>query len=330
MLNVEFQALSMKKNIVFNCSIVLLMCFVMFSCTKKTDKTIKIGILEGPSIVSFMQMIDQPQMIGGMKTEIIIKSEPMQIQAMMMRGELDFAILPTVMAANLYNKGLEYKMLGCPIWGTLYLLTNDKLLDVNTLKGQTIHVFGQASTSDILLQRLIKQKEISDVKIDYTYSTNSEIAQALIHKKIKLAVVSEPMVSNLLWRDKSIKIVAKIECEGFVKKIEKDIFVQTAFMVSNRFSDKYPTLVEQVSKAYSSSCNFANDQPNLVAQLLVSRNFSSNINVAKHSISLCSIHYMEASYIEKELNQYLHIFYDFDPKSIGGKMPESSFIYQTY
>lgn len=330
MQNKKSKRIDMHKNIISKCSIILFLCLAIFSCGKKSARTIKIGILEGPSIVSFMQIIDQPQMIGGMKTEIIIKSEPMQIQAMMMQGEIDFAILPTIMAANLYNKGLKYKMVACPIWGTIYLLTNDKSLGLNTVKGQTIHVFGQASTSDILLRRLIKQKGISDVKFDYTYSTNSEIAQALIHKKIKLAVVSEPMVSNLLWRDTCIKIVAKIKCEEFVKKIEKDIFVQTAFMVSDRFIDEYPSLVEQVSKTYSNSCNFANDHPDLVAKHLVSRNFSSNTNVAKRSISLCSIHYMEASYIEKELNQYLHIFYDFDPKSIGGKMPESGFIYQMH
>jgi len=330
MWNVNFQPEIMQKKMILKFSVFLIISLSLVSCKQNTVKTIRIGVLEGPSIVSFMQIIDQPQIIGGMKTEIIIKNEPMQIQAMMMQGELDFAILPTVMAANLYNKGLKYKMLACPIWGTLYLISNQKINNVVSLNGQTVHVFGQASTSDILLQRMLKQNGISDVKIDYTYSTNSEIAQALINKKINMAVVSEPLVSHIMWQDTSIQIVSKIGCEGIVKKLEKDIFVQTAFMVSDRFADKYPLLVEQISQAYSSSCNFVNDQPDLAAQLLVSHNFSSNFNVAKQSISLCNIHYMEANYIENELNQYLHIFYNFNPKSIGEKMPENNFVYQSY
>ena len=314
----------------------LLWCWVIIislsivSCTNKSPKTIRIGILNGPSAVSFIQMIDQPQTIGGMKTEIIVKSEPMQIQAMMMQGELDFAILPTVMAANLFNKGLKYKMLACPIWGTLYLLENQSSKKISTLNGQTIYVFGQATTSDILLRQLIQKKAISDVKIDYKYSTNHELSQALLNKKIKLAVISEPLVSHLLSQDPSIQIIAKIECEEFVSKVEKDIFVQTAFIVSDRFSKEYPSLVEQVSDAYASSCDFTNNQPEIAAQLLVSHKFSSNINVARRSIPLCSIRYMEAYVLESELNRYLHIFYDYDPKSIGGKIPGSDFIYQMY
>jgi len=93
-----------------------LLVVLLLSCSKKPSDTIRIGVLEGPSAVSFIQLIDQPTLIEDKKIEIIIKSEPLQIQALMMQGELDFAILPTVMAANLYNKGLGYRMVACPIW----------------------------------------------------------------------------------------------------------------------------------------------------------------------------------------------------------------------
>jgi len=275
-------------------------------------------------------MIDNPPVIEGKKIEIVMKSEPIQIQALMMQGKLDFAILPTVMAANLYNKGLKYRMLACPIWGTLYLLTNGNERNFKDLKGKVISVFGQGATSDILIQRKLMSNRISNVKIDYSYTTNQEIAKALLYKKTELAVVSEPMVSNLLAMDSSIHIVGKIDCEEYIGDLKEDIFVQTAFMVSERFTVNNPTLVEQVCHTYSHSCNFTNEQPELAAKLLVKHNISPNITVAKQSIHLCNIRYISAFALEEQVNKYLKVFYDYNPKSIGGKLPDGNFIFQTY
>jgi len=75
----------------------------------------------------------------------------------MMQHKLDFAILPTVMAANLYNKGVDFKIIAVPIWGTLYVLANHPgIKSFSDLNNQTISVFGQGATPDILLQRFVE------------------------------------------------------------------------------------------------------------------------------------------------------------------------------
>lgn len=320
-----------NKNCIFK--IIFIITFfisILYSCTNKSNDTIRIGILDGPSAVSFIQMIEQSTFIEGKKVEIIIKSEPLQIQALMMRDELDFAILPTVMAANLYNKGLKFRMVACPIWGTLYLVTNNEKININRLTGQKIAVFGQATTSDILLRRLLLKNNIERVNFDYTYTTNNEIAQALLYKKISIAVVSEPMVSNLLTQDSTIKIIGKLDCEEYINNLNKDVFVQTAFLVSNRFTKDNPDLVVQVCEAYSNSCNFTNDQPEIAAKLMVKHKLSKTIEAAKLSLPLCNIRYIGAFALEQEVIQYLNIFYQFNPQSVGGKLPDKDFIYQTY
>jgi NitT/TauT family transport system substrate-binding protein len=307
-----------------------LLISILYSCTPTSNNTIRIGVLDGPSAVSFIKMIDETTFIDGKKVEIIIKSEPLQIQALMMRDELDFAVLPTVMAANLYNKKLEYKLLACPIWGTLYLMGNDPEINIDTLNNRNISVFGQATTSDILTRRMILLNNFENIKIDYTYSTNNEIAQALLYKKIKLAVVSEPMVSNLLLQDASIKIIKKIECEEYINNVNRDIFAQTAFLVSSRFSADNHENVTAVCEAYSNSCNFTNEQPEMAAKLLVKHKLSNTTEAAKMSLPLCNINYVGAFAIKQELMEYLNIFYQFSPESIGGKLPDDNFIYQIY
>lgn len=307
-----------------------LIIVTFFSCKKQSENTIKIGILNGPSAVSFIQLIDRQSYLDGKKIKIIVKSEPLQIQALMMKKEVDFAILPTVMAANLYNKGVKYKVVACPIWGTLYLVANDKTINKDNLENHKISVFGRASTADILLRRYLKQHKINNDYIDYTHTTNHEVAQALQSKSIKLGVISEPLVSNLIAQDTQIKIIDKLNCEDYINNLNRDIFVQTSFVVSPKFIDSYPEFVNRVCELYSQSCNFVNEQPKEAAQLMVKHKISPSIEVAKASIPLCNIQYVGAFALEQEINKYLNIFYEFNPKSVGGKLPDKDFIYKTF
>ncbi|HEY6915826.1 MAG TPA: ABC transporter substrate-binding protein [Paludibacter sp.] len=318
------------KNLFFRIIFTALSGIFLVACSGKSPETIRIGILDGPSAVSFIKLIDQPPVIEGKKVEIIIKSEPQQIQALMMQDKLDFAILPTIMAANLYNKGVRYRMVACPVWGTLYVLTNTSATGITDLKNQTLSLFGQGSTADVLLQRLIQKNRIENVHIDYTLSNNSDIARALKLRKIKFAVVSEPMVSKLLAQDSTMHILTKLTCEEFLLNSYKNVFVQTSFLVNGRLSMNNRDIVTQICNAYSESCNFLNEQPENAAKLLVKNNILPDSAVARHSIPLCNINYISSFAIAQELESYLRIFYTFDPKSLGGKMPDKDFIYQVY
>ena len=76
--------------------------------------------------------------------------------------------------------------------------------------------------------------------------------------------------------------------------------------------------------------NFITEQPEQAAKLLVKHKILPNLEIAKQSIELCNIRYVGAFALLQEVNGYLNIFYEFSPNSIGGKVPDSGFIYQTY
>jgi len=310
---------------------ILLMIFGLFSCDQKSPETIKIGILKGPSEISFMQMIDNEPEYKGKKVEFIIKNEPQQIQALMIQKKIDFAVLPTVMAANLYNKGVNYKMLACPIWGTMYILSkNPAIKSINNLENRSISVFGQGITPDILLQNLLKNNKIKNVRIDYTFTSNTDLAQALLQNRVENAILSEPLVSVLLNKKQKLKNISQLTCENYVNKIETDIFAQTALIVNGSFSDKYPDIVDFVCTEYMNSCNFINEQPLEAANLALKLNILPDLKTAMISLPLCNIRYVGAFTIEHELEHYLNIFLNYDPKSIGGKIPSKNFIYKKF
>lgn len=308
---------------------ILFVIFCCFSCKKPASDTIRIGVLDGPSAISFIRLIDKPLFINGKKTEVIIKSDPQQIQALMMQKKLDFAILPTVMSANLYNKGIHYKIVAIPIWGTLYLVTSDqKIISPDYLNGTRISVFGQGATPDILLQSFIKYYQLKNVQIDYSFTGNQELANALLQKKVKTAVLSEPLVSNILHLDSTLRIVTKLNCEYLFNNNNTNIFAQTSFLVSDKFISNYPDLIRVISDAYSNSCKFVNEQPEEAVNLCLKHRLLTNQLAARKEIELCSIKYIGAFAVEPELMKYLSVIYNYNPALIGSKMPDRDIIYQ--
>lgn len=321
---------STVKNKMKKFSLLIFIIILIFSsCKPKDENVIRIGVLDGPTAISVIRLIDKPVQINGKKLEIIVKSDPQQIQALMMRHELDFAVLPTVMAANLFNRGVDYRMLACPVWGTLYIVTNNKdIKSFEDLSGRTVAVFGQGATPDVLLQREINRKGILQVKYDYSHAGNHEVAQALMQKRAEIAVVSEPLVSMLLTKNRNMHIVERLECEGFIRNSDVDIFVQSAFVVSNNFIEQHSELISEVSNAYALSCNFINKQPAEAARMLVAKGMMPDEQTAQTALPLCNIRYVSAFAIERETRRYLEIFHDFNPETTGGKTNVRDFIYQ--
>ncbi|MFZ4581383.1 MAG: ABC transporter substrate-binding protein [Paludibacter sp.] len=321
------QILQRLNKIIFLC----IFQFIAFSCTEKPNNTIRIGLLQGPTAISFAYMMANPPRIEGKKIEFIIKNDPQQIQAMMMRNEVEFAVLPTVMAANLYNKGLDYTMVACPIWGTMYILSNEpKTLVTNNLSNKKVSIFGQGATPDVLFQQFIQAKNITNIKLDYSFSTNNDLALALLQGKVENAVISEPLVSTLLQKNSKIHIISKLDFQDYLGKSDKDIFTQTAFVVNKKFSKNYPNTMHMICKTYAESCNYVNLEPEKTAEILVQNKIFTDKKTSIISLPLCNIHYVASFAIEQEINKYLSLFFNFNPNTIGNKMPDRGFIFQEH
>lgn len=309
-------------------TIVILSMLIYFSCKKNEEKII-IAIPEGPSTVSFIRMMENNSAVNGQSIEFVVKTDPTQLQAMMMQQKADFVVLPTVMAANMYNKGVDYRLLAIPVWGTLYIITrNPQLRTMEDLRGQEVHLFGQSGTADVLFRYYLKKNYIKDVGLNYSFTSNQELAMALLHKKISTAIISEPLVSHLLTKDSNLRIISQLTCEVIDKKNNTNTFAQSSFLANNKFIDSYPDLTRKISRMYQNSCAYTKSNPEESAKLMIKYGFYTDLKVAEESIKRCNIKYRKANELSQEIDSYLRIFYNFDPASIGGKMPDKNFIVQ--
>ena len=95
-----------------------ILILLLTGCQSSSNKEIRAVVLRGPSVMAFAQWLEQPPVIEGKRVDVTVAESPDIVQAALIKGEAEIAVLPTISAANLYNKGVRLEMAGCPIWGT--------------------------------------------------------------------------------------------------------------------------------------------------------------------------------------------------------------------
>jgi len=289
--------------------------------------TLVLATLKGPSAMGMIRMIDSLSQGEGHSVEAKIFNEPLQVRKMMMEESADFVILPTTMAALLYNKGLDYQVLAIPVWGSLYLFANDPTVNTwEDLRGRRINLMARGMTPDVLFRYLLKENGIDpdkDVRLDYSFPTHIDLANAVAAGRCELAVISEPMASMVEEKNKSVYRIFSMSEQW--KKLRGNSVVETSFMVRKQILKERHEEVELLLKNYEASTLWVNSFPDSAARLLVKYEISPNFEVGFSSIQRSKLKFVRAKDIRPEIDEYLEVFYQMNPDIIGGKIPDENF-----
>lgn len=301
----------------------------MQACEQKSaTQKIRIATLKGPSAMGMVKMIDSLNNDKKSNIEITIYNEPIQVRRLMLENEVDFAILPSTMGAILYNKNIPYKLAAIPVWGTLYLFGNDTTIqEWSDLKGKRIHLMAKGMTPDVLFRYLLIKNGINpktDVKLDYSFPSHIDLANAVAAGQADLGVISEPLVSLVMQKNKKVHPIFDLNTEW--QKVNNNTpIAQTALLVSSEFAKDNPDALKKILTDYKISTDWVNMNQTEAAKLIVKYNILPDVEVAKSSIPRSNLDFKEAKYIKNQINDYLNIFYNLNPDIIGGKIPDDNF-----
>jgi NitT/TauT family transport system substrate-binding protein len=305
-----------------------------FSCGnysgKNIDKhNITIASLNGPSSMALIKLIDSLGSGTNNNIKVEILDEPVQVRKMMIEGRAGFALIPTTMAAILYNKGLDYRLVAIPVWGNLYLFGNDTTITSwEDLRGKKFYLMARGMTPDVLFRYLLKRNGIipdKDVMLDYGFPTHLELANAIAAGKVDLGVISEPMGSVVMNRNKNVHAILDLNSE-WNKQLGVPL-TQTALLVKGSLLSSNQDLVRQIIAACERSLNWVNSNPDSAATLMVRYNLLPDYKTALDAIPRSNMHFIKATDISTGIEEYLNVFFEMNPDIIGGKMPDENFIY---
>lgn len=275
------------------------------------------------------------------KIEFKLWNNPDELRALILNKEVDFIALPTNVASNLYNKGVDLKLLNVSIWGILQMVSRDKdLKTIEAFKGKKIVVPFRADMPDIVLQALIKKSKL-DIKKDFEIhyvSTPIDAMQMLILRRFDHALLAEPGVSISLKKTGSfpLKMVAPDLYRSVSLQEEWARLFNTeakipqaglAYLGDKKIDSR---LINTFLNEYEKALTWYKQNPKQAASLVVKNLPMLDEEGVANSIEHILIESIDAINSKAHLEAFFEILKDIEPKLIGGKIPNDKFYYKVH
>jgi len=298
----------------------------------KKPLEVKVAGLNGPTSMGMIKLFeDYTQPDENVKINYMNASAPDQLVGKLIQGELDFAAVPTNLASIIYNKTEgAYQLTNINTLNVIYILTNGvEINSIKDLKGKTVHISGKGATPDFVMKYLLEKNNLvidEDVTLDFSLD-HASLAQALSAGDVEIAVLPQPFVTTVKMNNDDIDVAVDLLDEW--EKLAGDaLFAMGGLVVRTEFAEENPAVVEDFLKAYKESVLYVNENPAEASVLVEKHGILLKAKIAELAIPLSNIVYMDAFENKEAINEYYKVLYDFNPASIGGKLPDDQFYYQ--
>lgn len=299
-------------------------------------QTVKVAALSGPTGMGMAQMIvdkDSLDLGEGVDAAFTLATEPDKITASVINGEYQIAAVPTNVAATLYNKTEGKVILGAVnTLGTLSIVTNntENISQISDLKGKTVYATGQGSTPEYVLEYLLDQNGLKpgeDVTIEWL-AEHSEAAAKLASGEGNIAMLPQPFATTAMAKNPDLKIA--VDMTKAWEDATGSVLPMGCVVVNKEWAEANPTIVKKFMAAYEQSVETVNKDDDTAAQYVVDAGIIQDTALAKKAIPNCAITFMNTEESQDDLNNYFSVLASFEPKSIGGKVPDDAFYSLTY
>jgi len=272
------------------------------------------------------------------KIEFKLWKNPDELRALTIKGGADFIAVPSNVAANLYNKGVDIKLLNISVWGILGMITRDKnLKTLADFKGKEIAMPFRADMPDILFEEIVKEQGLDpkkDFKLKYM-SSPFDAMQMLIMRRVDHALLAEPAISIALKKTGSfpLKIIAPdlyrssdLQKEwGKTFKVDAKIPQAGMAVVGDMITHEY--VIKRFNEEYQKSLQWYKNNPKKAGELVVKIIPMLDVQGVTNSIEHVQLNTVSAQESKSDLEFFYGILEKNNPKTIGGKLPENSFYY---
>ena len=306
---------------------------LIMGCAQAEDSTsettaVRIGALKGPTSMGMAQMLKDAA-DGNSNYQFTIAGAPDEITALLVKGELDVAAVPSNLASVLYNNtngGVKVAMINT--LGILYVVeAGDTVNSVADLKGRTVYSSGRGATPEYSVDYILSQNGIdpeTDVTVEFK-SEHTELAAALQSGTADLAVLPEPFVTTVLAGNDNLRVALNLN-EEWDKVSDGSGMVTGVLVVRSEFAEQHPDELTALLEAYEQSVKLVNENP-AEAAAIIEQNGIAKAAVAEQAIPKCNIVFISGNEMRTKVEGFLEILFDMNPKAVGGALPGDDFYY---
>ena len=301
--------------------------------SQNTDGTVvRVASLKGPTSLGLLFLMDKAEKGETSNAyEFQMATGADEILPLMVKGDLDIALIPANVASILYHKtqgGVE--VIDINTLGVLYMVSGENdLADLTDLKGKTIYLTGKGTTPDYVLQYLLTANGMSvdDVTLEYK-SEATEVASVLAEDSTAIGLLPQPFVTAACMQNDELKVIFDLNEEwNKIQGVSGSSMVTGVTVVRKEFLAEHEDAVKSFMEEHKASAEAINADPVTGAALAVEAQIVAKEPIAQQAIPGCNITYMDKADMKQALSGYLDVLFHQDSQSIGGGLPESDFYY---
>lgn len=272
------------------------------------------------------------------EVEFVTWKNPDQLRAMTIGNKADFMAMPSNVAANLYNRGVDLKLLNISVWGVLWMVSRDddkkSLLDY---KGEEIAMPFRADMPDIIFKQLAKRQGLDpekDFKLRYV-SNPLDAMQLLIMRRVDHALLAEPAISMALYKTSHLPVsliapdlYRSVDLQKeWGRLLKREAKIPQAGMVALKSVLGNEIVVQRFNEEYAKSLQWCKDNPVKAGEMVAERIDMLEAEAVTNSIGVTLFDYVSAQDAKEDLNFFYQLLLNDTKAVLNNKLPDNNFYY---
>ena len=302
----------------------------------KSEKVlINVALLKGPTAMGAAALMNESEngfVFGHYSFEVY--NTPDEVTAKIINGDVSVAAVPVNLASALYNKTEgEVLIAAVNTLGNLYIVENgSSVSSLADLSGKTVVMAGQGAVPEYVMEFILSKAGITDTTLSFV-SSHSDAVAAIVSGDADIALLPEPFATAAMKKVSGLNIaidVAEIWDEySYEEKGVANTLPMGCIVVRKDFLDEYEKEFSKFLDEYDYFIDVTNDEEEIdaVSEYIVTYGIVDDKEIASESIPRCNIIFIDGSKMLRLVDNFLSTMYEFNPKSVGGAIPEEDFYY---
>ena len=306
--------------------ILILMLLLALTVSCAAAENVRVAALKGPTAMGMVKMM-QDDAGATYDFNVIVAID--EINAKLVKGELDIAAVPANVASVLYNKTKGgVKGLSLITRGMLYVLEKgDTIQTIADLEGKNIIAAGQGSTPEYVTNFILEANHVQ-ANVEFK-SEHAEVTTLAVSGLADIILVPEPHVTNVLTKDPSFRIALDVTREfaaaAQLKGFENAQLSMSVVIVRTEFLEKNPEAVKKFMVDLEGSIAFTVENVEAAAQEIAAHGIIPAAAVAQKALPNCQLVFIAGEEMQAQAAALYEILHAAKPASVGGKVPDEGF-----
>lgn len=292
------------------------------------SKDVRVKTYNGLPAISICKLIKEEENIkSSYKTSYTIESNDKKLVESLNKKQVDIALVPTDMAAKVYNKNSSYQIYASIGQGSYYLVTSDpEVTGFNsTLINKEIAIAGESSMTDNIVKAILKKNNIDETLVKFKYTnTVPELVKTLTLGEIYIGIVPETSLTSLLYKHSGLKILASTN-DAYENTFDiSEGYPQFSVIVRKDFADNNKEYVNKFLSKVKESIEFANNNPLQAGAYGEELKIPIKPQILSKAIKRCNLKFIEIDKFKQNYEYFFDILYNYNNEAVGGTVPDES------